>query len=126
MKPAQRRFRGIEAMTITIQEFPPEVDAPDTGYVEEPELTCEEIDEEIASEAVCEYCLPPGKKVITRHGLMPAETLPDGRRVHRIIHLCSFEPPGKSIPCRLRPVKTQSSRYSWTGNYERTAPAKQL
>jgi len=39
--------------------------------------------------------MPSGKaayraeKLITHHGLMPAETLPDGSRVHRIIHLTS-------------------------------------
>jgi hypothetical protein len=134
--------RQQKAMSISIKET--EIDGPDTGLVEEPEPTCSELEEEIASgdysniplawgcvedadtEPECEYCLPPGEEPITRHGLMPAETLPDGRRVHRIVYLCAFEPPGKSIPCRLGRVEAETARYSWTGNYGRTAPAQSI
>jgi hypothetical protein len=72
----------------------------------------------------CEYCQEPGEKSITRHGLLPAETLPDGSRMHRIVHLVSAEPSLKFIPCRKSTVKTSVGRYSWSGNYENTAPAE--
>jgi len=98
-------------MSITIEET--EVDKPGTGFVEEPEVECE-------------YCIEPGKEVITKHGLSPAEELPDGRRMHRMIHLMSCEARDKSIPCPLCRVKTLPSRYSWTGHYEKTTPTAKL
>jgi hypothetical protein len=77
------------------------------------------------TEQECEWCIPPSDEPITRHGLSPTETLADGTRIHKIIHLCRDEPAGKCVPCRTSyGTPAIAGHYAWSGNWARTEPAK--